>query len=106
MAKYPNKSLFTPKSWEKIVEALTLLHANNISTTQLSIDSEWRGIPIGKYLESIRQARCENKLTQEEMKVLKEFLYFPSLQILPIGFQDDRRIVIRVTEHRVPAKVF
>ena len=23
---------------------------------------------------------------------MKEFLYFPSLQILPIGFQDDRRI--------------
>ena len=72
MAKYPTKSIFNPTYWDEIVEAFTLLTANSISTEQLSEDFIWRGMPIGKYLERVRQVRCENKLTVEEMKIMKK----------------------------------
>lgn len=72
MAKYPTKSIFNPTYWNEIVEAFTLLKDSSISTEHLPEDFIWRGMPIGKYLERVRQVRCENKLTAEEMKIMKK----------------------------------
>ena len=49
MAKYPSKSFFSPLYWDKIVEAFTLLNANNISTEKLTENFIWSGIPVGKF---------------------------------------------------------
>ncbi len=49
MAKYPSKSFFSPPYWDKIVEAFTLLNANNFSTEKLTENFIWSGIPVGKF---------------------------------------------------------
>ncbi len=72
MAKYPNKSVFNPNYWEKIIMSFTLLKKEGLNISLLAEDMVWRGIPVGMYLEKVRQVRCMNRLTKEEMNALRQ----------------------------------
>ena len=71
MKKNQKESVFNPNDWEKIILSFSLLKKEGLNISLLSEDMVWRGFPVGMYLEIVRQVRCMNKLTKEEMDSLR-----------------------------------
>lgn len=64
---YPKKSIIPSPEWEKI-ESLFIQFRKVCKDKDLPTDLVWNNIPVGQYLERIRQLRCEEKLTQNQMR--------------------------------------
>ncbi len=64
---YPKTSIIPSSEWEKIKTAFTQFRKVN-KNEDIQVDFIWNNIPIGEILENIRQLRCEEKLTHEQMR--------------------------------------
>ena len=71
MAKYSTQSIIPQDEWNLIISAFELLK-NEKQKIDFPEDAVWKEIPVGKYLERIRQLRAEHKLTSKEVKFIQD----------------------------------
>lgn len=64
---YPKKSVISTSDWQKIESVFRELKKECLDIN-FPIDYVWHNIPVGEYLERVRQLRCEEKLTHEQMR--------------------------------------
>ena len=69
MAKYPKDSHFTKEIWNKMMSAFRAAKLSGITELEFPIDCVINGEPVGKYLEVLRQYRCEGELTKDELRI-------------------------------------
>ena len=72
MEYFAKESSFSPEKWEIVVTVLKLLKKEGRDINAILPDEIWNGIPIGQYLEELRQMRGEGKLTEKELHILQE----------------------------------
>lgn len=72
MEYFAKESSFSPEKWEIVVTVLKLLKKKGRDINAILPDEIWNGIPIGQYLEELRQMRGEGKLTEKELHILQE----------------------------------
>jgi len=85
MANYPKQSYFKKEIWEEMMSIFKAMRKSGIKDIDFPIDSQWNDYPVGEYLETLRQYRCEGKLTRLEMKECDKF------KIKLQWFDSDRR---------------
>ena len=73
MANYPKHSFFKKEIWEEMMSIFKAMRKAGIKNIDFPIDARWNGYPVGEYLETLRQYRCEGKLTRLEMKECDSF---------------------------------
>ena len=64
---YPTKSVISSSDWQKMESVFRRLKKVCLDMN-FPIDYVWQNIPVGDYLERVRQLRCEEKLTHEQMR--------------------------------------
>ena len=72
MPKYSTQSVIPQDEWVQIVSAFESLKSENIKI-EFPEDMVWKELPVGKYLERVRQLRAEHKLTRKEANLLKDY---------------------------------
>ena len=85
MANYPKQSYFKKEIWGKMISVFKAMRKTGIKEIDFPIDAQWNNYPVGEYLETLRQYRCEGKLTPLEMKECDR------LKIKLQWFDSDRR---------------
>ena len=71
---YPTRSVISSTDWLKMESVFRRLKQMRLDMN-FPVDYVWQNIPVGEYLERVRQLRCEEKLTHEQMR------FFESLNI-------------------------
>lgn len=66
-ANYPTKSVISSSDWQKMESVFRRLKKVCLDMN-FPIDYVWQNIPVGEYLERVRQMRCEEKLTHDQMR--------------------------------------
>lgn len=72
MENFAKESSFSPEKWEIVVTELKLFKKEGRDINAILPDEVWNGMPIGQYLEELRQMRGEGKLTEMELHILQE----------------------------------
>ena len=66
-ANYPTKSVISSSDCQKMESVFRRLKKVCLDMN-FPIDYVWQNIPVGEYLERVRQLRCEEKLTHDQMR--------------------------------------
>ena len=72
MENFAKESSFSPEKWKIVVTELKLFKKEGRDINAILPDEVWNGMPIGQYLEELRQMRGEGKLS--EMEIQNKFL--------------------------------
>lgn len=64
---YPTKSVISSSDWQRMESIFRRLKKVCLDVN-FPIDYVWQNIPVGEYLERVRQLRCEEKLTHDQMR--------------------------------------
>jgi len=64
---YPTQSVISSSDWQRMESIFRRLKKVCLDVN-FPIDYVWQNIPVGEYLERVRQLRCEEKLTHDQMR--------------------------------------
>ena len=70
MSKFSKTSKFSKKQWNDISTVLMLMKQARIKI-DFPRNYIWQGVPVGEYLETIRELRSKDMLTKEEVDYVK-----------------------------------